>query len=61
MAGRTAAARIIGPAWLWPLDEKRGIVYVPTGSAASDFYSADRLGDDLILDGKQRFPVAAVE
>ena len=29
------------------LDEKRGIVYVPTGSAASDFYGADRLGDDL--------------
>jgi len=29
------------------LDEKRGIVYVPTGSAATDFYGADRLGDDL--------------
>ena len=29
------------------LDEKRGIVYVPTGSAASDFYGADRVGDDL--------------
>jgi len=29
------------------LDEKRGIVYAPTGSAASDFYGADRLGDDL--------------
>ena len=29
------------------LDEKRGVVYVPTGSAASDFYGADRLGDDL--------------
>jgi quinoprotein glucose dehydrogenase len=29
------------------LDRKRGIVYVPTGSAASDFYGADRLGDDL--------------
>ena len=29
------------------LDEKRGIVYVPTGSAASDFYGADRIGDDL--------------
>ena len=29
------------------LDEKRGIVYVPTGSAASDFYGADRLGDKL--------------
>ncbi len=29
------------------LDERRGIVFVPTGSAASDFYGADRLGDDL--------------
>lgn len=29
------------------LDEKRGIVYVPTGSAAFDFYGADRIGDDL--------------
>ena len=29
------------------LDEKRGIVYVPTGSAASDFYGADRPGDNL--------------
>ncbi|MGA8230623.1 MAG: PQQ-binding-like beta-propeller repeat protein [Candidatus Acidiferrales bacterium] len=29
------------------LDEKRGIVYVPTGSAASDFYGGDRIGDDL--------------
>ena len=29
------------------LDEPRGLVYVPTGSAASDFYGADRLGDDL--------------
>jgi quinoprotein glucose dehydrogenase len=29
------------------VDEKRGIVYVPTGSAATDFYGADRLGDDL--------------
>ena len=29
------------------LDEKRGIVYVPTGSAASDFYGADRIGDNL--------------
>ena len=28
------------------LDDKRGIVYVPTGSAATDFYGADRLGDD---------------
>jgi quinoprotein glucose dehydrogenase len=29
------------------LDERRGIVFVPTGSAASDFYGADRVGDDL--------------
>jgi glucose dehydrogenase len=29
------------------LDQKRGIVYVPTGSAASDFYGADRRGDNL--------------
>jgi quinoprotein glucose dehydrogenase len=29
------------------LDQKRGIVYVPTGSAASDFYGANRTGDDL--------------
>ena len=29
------------------VDQKRGIVYAPTGSAASDFYGADRIGDDL--------------
>ena len=29
------------------LDPVRGIVYVPTGSAAFDFYGADRIGDDL--------------
>ncbi len=29
------------------LDAPRGILYVPTGSAASDFYGADRLGNDL--------------
>jgi glucose dehydrogenase len=29
------------------LDRKRGIVYVPTGSAVFDFYGGDRLGDDL--------------
>ena len=32
------------------LDDKRGIVYVPTGSAVSDFYGADRVGDDLFAD-----------
>jgi quinoprotein glucose dehydrogenase len=39
-----------GAANNWPgmaVDEKRGIVYVPTGSAAGDFYGADRVGDDL--------------
>ena len=29
------------------VDVARGIVYVPTGSAASDFYGANRLGDNL--------------
>ena len=29
------------------LDPERGIVYVPTGSAAADFYGANRAGDDL--------------
>ncbi len=29
------------------VDSSRGIVYVPTGSAASDFYGADRAGDNL--------------
>src|SRR5271170_6034681 len=29
------------------VDVKRGIVYVPTGSAAMDFYGANRVGDDL--------------
>ncbi len=29
------------------LDSKRGIVYVPTGSAAFDFYGGDRIGDNL--------------
>jgi quinoprotein glucose dehydrogenase len=29
------------------VDVQRGIVYVPTGSAAFDFYGADRIGDDL--------------
>lgn len=34
----------------WPgmaVDEKRGILFAPTGSAATDFYGADRLGDNL--------------
>ncbi|MDB5438399.1 MAG: glucose dehydrogenase [Caulobacteraceae bacterium] len=29
------------------IDQKRGIVYIPTGSATSDFYGANRVGDDL--------------
>jgi quinoprotein glucose dehydrogenase len=39
-----------GAANSWPgmaVDDARGIVYIPTGSAATDFYGADRLGDDL--------------
>jgi quinoprotein glucose dehydrogenase len=29
------------------VDTERGIVYVPTGSAATDWYGSDRIGDDL--------------
>src|SRR5258708_7126558 len=29
------------------LDEQRGLVFVPTGSAAFDFYGANRIGDGL--------------
>jgi quinoprotein glucose dehydrogenase len=29
------------------LDEARGIVFVPTGSAVEDFYGGDRIGDNL--------------
>jgi len=29
------------------IDQKRGIVFVPLGSAASDFFGANRTGDDL--------------
>ncbi len=32
------------------VDTKRGIVYVPTGSAVFDFYGGDRVGDDLFAD-----------
>lgn len=32
------------------VDEKRGIVYVPTGSAVFDFYGGDRVGNDLYSD-----------
>ncbi|MGB7845038.1 MAG: PQQ-binding-like beta-propeller repeat protein [Candidatus Acidiferrum sp.] len=32
------------------VDASRGVVYVPTGSAAFDFYGPDRTGDDLFAD-----------
>ncbi|HEY0795960.1 MAG TPA: PQQ-binding-like beta-propeller repeat protein, partial [Acidisarcina sp.] len=32
------------------VDQQRGIVYVPTGSAVFDFYGGDRVGDDLFAD-----------
>jgi glucose dehydrogenase len=32
------------------IDRERGIVYVPTGSAAPDFYGITRIGDDLFAD-----------
>jgi quinoprotein glucose dehydrogenase len=44
------AWKYIGAANNWSgmtIDTKRGIVYVPTGSAAFDFYGGNRLGDDL--------------
>jgi quinoprotein glucose dehydrogenase len=44
------AWQYIGGANSWPgmsLDEKRGLVFVPTGSAAADFYGANRAGDNL--------------
>jgi quinoprotein glucose dehydrogenase len=40
----------IGGANSWSgmtLDEKRGVIYVPTGSAAADFYGGNRLGANL--------------
>lgn len=39
-----------GGANSWPgmtLDDERGIVYIPTGSAAFDFYGGDRHGENL--------------
>ncbi len=44
------AYRRIGGANSWPgltIDEKRGLVFVPTGSAAFDFYGGNREGDNL--------------
>jgi quinoprotein glucose dehydrogenase len=32
------------------LDDQRGILYVPTGSAVPDFYGAGRIGNDLFAD-----------
>jgi quinoprotein glucose dehydrogenase len=32
------------------VDQKRGIVYVPTGSPVFDFYGGDRVGNDLFAD-----------
>lgn len=46
----TAAYRYVGGANSWAgfsMDEKRGIVYVPTGSAVYDFYGGKRKGDNL--------------
>jgi quinoprotein glucose dehydrogenase len=45
-----AALKTAGGANSWAgmvVDEKRGIVFAPTGSAVNDFYGADRVGDNL--------------
>jgi glucose dehydrogenase len=47
------AWKISGAANNWAgmaVDRERGIVYVPTGSAAPDFYGITRIGDDLFAD-----------
>ena len=44
------AWKTAGGANVWAgmvVDQKRGIVYAPTGSAVDDFYGGDRLGDNL--------------
>ena len=44
------AYKYVGGANNWgsfSIDDSRGIVYVPTGSATYDFYGADRLGQNL--------------
>ena len=44
------AYQYVGGANNWgsfAIDDERGIVYVPTGSATYDFYGADRLGQNL--------------
>ena len=47
------AWKTAGGANNWPgmaVDEQRGIVFVPTGSAVDDFYGGDRPGDNLYSD-----------
>ncbi len=47
------AWKTVGGANVWgelSLDEKRGIVYVPTASAKYNFYGVDRTGADLFAD-----------
>jgi quinoprotein glucose dehydrogenase len=47
------AWKYIGGANVWTgfsIDEKRGIVFCPTGSAAFDFWGGNRLGNDLYAD-----------
>jgi quinoprotein glucose dehydrogenase len=49
------AWKTIGSANNWTgmtLDAVAGIVYVPTGSAAFDFYGADRVGENLFADSE---------
>ena len=44
------AYKYVGGANNWgemSVDEDRGIVYIPTGSATYDFYGADRIGTNL--------------
>jgi quinoprotein glucose dehydrogenase len=43
----------VGSANCWTgmsVDRKRGILYVPTGSASPDFWGGDRIGNDLFAD-----------
>jgi quinoprotein glucose dehydrogenase len=47
------AWKFIGGANCWAgmaLDEKRGVVFVPTGSAAFDFWGGNRIGQNLFAD-----------
>jgi quinoprotein glucose dehydrogenase len=49
----TVAYKHIGGANAWSgfsLDEKRGILFAPTGSASYDFYGGKRKGDNLFAD-----------